>query len=473
MKRYKISVPKLILLLAILGAGPLTLAQETKTYKESFKVSPDVVVELNTSHADIAFETWDKNQVEVEAIIELEGATPEEAAAYFKNGGVEILGNSTEVQVSTQAERWEFHFSDDMDLDIDDFDVVMPDIPDVAPMVAEIMEQLPEMPPMPPMPPIPPVSFDYEAYKKDGEKYMKKWQKEFEKEFDAEYRERYEEWAREMESRSEEIKIRIEEDKAFQEEMRAVREKHREEIAEQREQMREQMREAREQAREAREEARKSRVFYFRGDSGNRSFTIKKTIKIKMPKGARLKLNVRHGEVKLADNALNTKATLSYARLLATNIDGTDTFIEARYTPVRVKRWKGGRLQADYSEGVELDEVNELSLQANSSMVTIDRLTRQASIDNRMGALEIGSISEDFRDMVISVEYGELRCPLPRSAYAITVANDRSEVSYPDFISWDAPAAKNSYTRKGFSQQKGSGRSIVINAAYSDVKLQR
>ena len=309
--------------------------------------------------------------------------------------------------------------------------------------------------------------------KKDGEKYMKQWQKEFQKEFDSEYKEQFEAWAKEMEARAGEMKVRIRENEALREEMQAAREQQREELAEQREQMREQMQIAREQAMKAREEARKSRVFYFRGDGGDRNFTIKKTIKIKMPKGARLKLNVRHGEVKLAANALNTRATLSYARLLASTIDGKDTHIEARYTPVVVKRWNGGRLQADYSEGVELDEVGQLNLQANSSMVTIDRLLRQASIDNRLGALQIGSIADDFSEMVISVEYGELRCSLPRSAYGITVNNDRSEVAYPDFITWTTPAGKDSFTRKGVSQQGDSGRSIVINAAYSDVNLQK
>ena len=76
--------------------------------------------------------------------------------------------------------------------------------------------------------------------------------------------------------------------------------------------------------------------------------------------------------------------------------------------------------------------------------------------------------------MEISVEYGELRCNLPRSAYGITVNNDRSEVSYPDFISWtSASGVQAPGLKKGFSQKKDSGRSIVINAAFSDVKLQK
>jgi hypothetical protein len=479
MKQFKSAVYKSLLFAGAILVSSACMGQETRTYQERFNVNPDVVVEVNTSHADVEFETWNKNEVVVEATIELEGASAEEAAAYFGKGGIEILGNSSKVEVRTQAERWEFHFSEDMDFNFEDFDVVVPEIPDVAPLVEEIMEQIPEiasMPPMPPMPPMPKKGFDYEAYKKDGEKYMKEWQKEFEKEFDEEYQKEFEAWGREMEERAREMEARMEENEALREEMREVRERQREEMREVREQQREEMtrqrEEMREQMEEAREEARKSRVFYMRGEGGSRNFTIKKTIKVKMPKGARVKLNVRHGEVKLADNALNTKATLSYARLLATNIDGKSTNIQARYSPVAVKRWNYGRLQADYSEGIQLDVVGELDLDANSSIVRIDRLLRQATINSRMGSLQIGSVAEDFSDVAVLVEYGELSCNLPRSAYGIQITNDNSEVNYPDYISWST-APNTSAIRKGYNQQKDSGRSIVINAAYSDISLQK
>ena len=483
MKQCKVAVFRLLLFAGILGISFPVTGQQSRAYKESFRVNPDVVVELNTSYADIEFETWNKNEVVVEATIELEGATEEEARAFFEQDGVEILGNSQEVQVRTRADRWAFRFSEPMDFHMEDFEVVIPEMPDIAPMVEDIMIQIPEIAEMPPLPPLPPAPFDYEAYKKDGEKYMKEWQKKFEKEFDEEYREQFEAWGRKMEARAREMESRMEEREAQREKMRKELEKQREELAEQREAMREQAQEAREQAQEAREQAqqareqareqaRQSQVFYMRGPKGDRNFSIKKTIRIKMPKGARLKLNVRHGEVKLADNSLNTKATLSYARLLATSIDGLATEIEARYTPVIVKYWKGGSLQAEYSEEVSLSEVGQLKLQANSSDVHIDHLLKKADIDNKFGVLRIGSISEDFSDLVISVENGEVSCSLPQSAYRIEVSSDRSEVSYPDFIRWAQPNREGINTRTGYHKSQDSGRTIVISSSFSEVLLQ-
>jgi len=53
---------------------------------------------------------------------------------------------------------------------------------------------------------------------------------------------------------------------------------------------------------------------------------IKKTIKIKMPKGAKLKVNVRHGELKFA-NVSNLKADLSHSKLVANSIGGSSTSV--------------------------------------------------------------------------------------------------------------------------------------------------
>ncbi len=68
-------------------------------------------------------------------------------------------------------------------------------------------------------------------------------------------------------------------------------------------------------------------------------------------------MNVRHGEVKLAENTNNIDATLSHASLLAATIDGDKTMVMASYSPVSVEKWNYGQLHTDYSENVDLKEV--------------------------------------------------------------------------------------------------------------------
>ncbi len=468
------------LILALLLGWQAGYAQKSKTYKESFDVDPNVEVALNTSHADIEFETWNRDEVSVEAVITLEGATEEEAAAYFENGGVEIMGNSSRVEVSTRAgNNWSFRFNGDFNME--DMNFVMPEIPDIGPILADI--EIPDIGPvlegmeMPPMPPIPFQSFDYEAFEKEGEAYMKRWKKEFDKKFDKEYQQRLEEWSERAAERAKAMESRME----AQEERRQEQMERRAELMEQRAEQRERAQRAREEARaklaEARERVRedrdRSRVFFMQGESGNGKYNIKKTIRIKMPKGARLKLNVRHGEVKLAENSLNVRATLNYASLSAATIDGEQTFVEARYSPIAVKTWNRGRLSADFSEDVKLNEVGRLDLSATSSQVTIDRLLRQASIRNNLGGVRIGYVSDDFKDMTISVDNGHLAVQLPDGSYRISVQKRDSRVDYPGYIIWEGAESATTGTRKGYHLARDAGRSIVINASYSDVKLDR
>ena len=147
--------------------------------------------------------------------------------------------------------------------------------------------------------------------------------------------------------------------------------------------------------------------------------------------------------------------------------------MEARYSPIAVKAWNSGRLSADFSEDVKLNEVGRLDLSATSSQVTIDRLLRQASIRNNLGGVSIGYISEDFKDMTISVDNGQLAVQLPDGSYRISVQKRDSRVDYPGYIIWEGAESATTGTRKGYHLARDAGSSIVINASYSDVKLNR
>ncbi len=186
----------------LLLAGFVAQAQEkTKTYKETFNVEEDAVLEINTSHADIEFETWGKNQVEITAVVELEEATDEEAKAFFEKDAVEIVGNSKKIELRTVGPGTGFNSS--YSFNVRDLDIVIPEVPSVEHILEQV--EIPEVmviPELPPMPPMPFLDFDYDAYKKDGEKYMKEWKKNFDKNFDEEYKVRIKEWSKEVEELS-------------------------------------------------------------------------------------------------------------------------------------------------------------------------------------------------------------------------------------------------------------------------------
>ncbi|MCK0160251.1 hypothetical protein [Allomuricauda sp. F6463D] len=473
--------------LLLLLVGFTCQAQEkSKTYKETFNVNKDTELNVNTSYSDIEFETWNKDQVEITAVVELEGVDEAEADAYFERDLVKIMGNSREIEVSTEGAGPNYTF------DFQGFNIDIPEMPSVAEIIANVeIPEMPEivfpeiaaMPSVPPMPPLPPIQFDYDAYKKDGDKYMKEWKKEFDKTFDKEYKERFEEWGKEMEKMAEEREAHREELRGEREKMREEREKVREEmherLLEQREEMRAQREELRaEQAelrKELREEARtihgSPNVFYFSSDGQHKEYKVKKRIIIKMPKYMKLNMNVRHGKVKLAENTKNINASLSYASLLASTIDGATTDIRVSYSPVTVQNWNYGKLSVDYSDNINLKEVKELNLNSVSSNVVIGRLAGKVAVVNDFGALSIDEVSNTFNTIDISMENGELNCKLPETPYVISVYETTSDFTYPKALKLVSTKKNGANVHTGYHIDKNEGKTITINSKYSEVVL--
>ncbi|MDH3796251.1 MAG: DUF4097 family beta strand repeat-containing protein, partial [Flavobacteriaceae bacterium] len=347
---------------------------------------------------------------------------------------------------------------------------------------------IPELAPIPHMPPIPnfKFDFDYEAYEENGEKYMQEWKEKFEESFDEEYQERMKEWSAQMKERMSEFKERqeerqVERERAMmerQEEMKERQKERQKEMEERRERLDEERakREVEMQkvrAQRAAERANAPGIFFQSHDGLHKNFKVKKTIKIKMPKSTKLKMNVRHGEVKLAANTHNLDATLSYARLLASTIDGADTRVSAAYTPVIVERWIYGNLTTSFSEAVSLEAVENLKLTATSSDITIDKLANSASIINNLGAIRILEIAPQFQNMDINVQNGEVICVLPQTAFLLDVKETHSDINSPNDIKLVSVGEGHNKVLKGFRLDKNAKKAITINSRYSQVVLER
>ncbi len=483
-----------VLLLCLINMGVYGQKQ-SKTYKETFTVADDALLDVNTSHADIEFETWASDQVVIEAIIEIEGATAEEAQDYFKDSGFDILGNSSKVSIQTQAKN-SWLYSNFLN-DTQNFNIEMPRFPDISSF--EFDFEFDELLDMPPLPINSMIEFDHEAFERDGEKYLKKWQKEFSKGYDKEHLEKLEEWAEKMERRQEKLEEKRE--KVLQKRLEA-----REERAEAYAERRERLENARAQRMEEHQERRKRflvqrnfrknkdkdsthviimngdstrtyfhggpNIFYSSSKGESKNYKVKKTIKVKMPKGMRIKMDVRHGEIKLAENTKNLKAILSHSSLWASTIDGDQTTISASYSPINVQNWNYGQLQAKYSEKIALKEVLNLKLNASSSDVTIDRLIHTAFIKNDFGPLRINKVDKAFKEIDISLQNAELTCETPEVPFTIYVNGTSSSFSCPNSITLEQTKNGSTIVNKGYLKTNSSDKSIVIHSKYSEVILE-
>ncbi len=484
MKRSHPIVFKIVTLALIVVSAEAYGQKQTKVYNEKFNVGNESALDINTSYADIEFETWDKNEVQIDAVVEIEGISSEEAENYFKDNPIKIVGNSKNIQISTQGEfSW---ISGGHHTNMEDFHIEIPEIPEMdfffeTPPIPE----LPEFPEMAPMPPIAAKNFefDYEAYEKDGEKYLKKWKKDFDKNFNEGFKKEMEEWSTKMKARSEDMKLRRdqmgEERRALEDRQEVIKDR-REAMAEHRIEIQKELEnEVGNQVekeiiieRESSSDSDTPNIFYWSSDGKESNLKVKKVIKIKMPKSTKLKMNVRHGEVKLAENTKNMDATLSYASLLAFTIDGDKTNIVTSYSPVTVLQWNYGHLKADYSEKVDLRQVHNLILNATSSEVTIDQLLKSIVAQNDFGALHVNSVSKDFTNIDISLQNAELNFALPQTPFEISYTGTASEFNPSQKLQLNKTQKGNNVAYRGKHLGGNNGKWVTLNAKYSEVNLE-
>lgn len=437
--------------IVLLAASTVFAQKQTKEFKESFTVNKDVTVSVNTVNTDVVFETWNQNKVEVKATIEIEGLSKEEAQEYFDNWKFEALGNSAKVKVTANggnslftvigSEPFAYSFGEDFQFTFEEPMIVMLDSLVVPPMPPLVLNKLDNL------------TFDMEAYQKDGEAYMKKWQEQFQKTFDKDYQKEMTKWQQDYaKNQAEMAKRRAEMDKKRQETMKA-----RQIIL--------------------KEKADQLKSMHMSSMNGESEITIKKDgktikvkvkkkIEIKMPKDAVLDINVRHGEVKLAANTNNINATLSYARLLAPVISGNKTVIESSYAPVEVGQWNSGKLVLNFSDKVAIQSASNIQLVSNSSDVVIQKLTQKAQVDASFGNLKVQEVSPNFSGLIIKLENMDSTIKLPLTDYKVSLELENSQVNIPK--KWKI--IKNGKTYKeGYNVRSDSPKKIQLSGVFSNI----
>ncbi|MFC4094344.1 hypothetical protein [Euzebyella saccharophila] len=455
----------LYMLPCLITLGALGQSKE-RSVTEEFNVEENVIIEINTSYADLEFDTWNKNKVEIIATIEIDGVTETEFEKYVDKDFFEILGNSRKIHISNKGGNVKpIHFVQDARPMV----IEIPNLPSMEDF--EFDFDFSELEDLPEMPSVPSPKFDYEAFKKDGEAYMRKWQESFEKDFGEPYQARMLEWQEKMEDK----RIKEEEKRKETMEKRAQKmeqlKEHRWEAHQQRMQAQKERIESQQQRIAQKNLNRESNTFYFINGEKSKNLKVKRTIKVKMPKSAKLKMNVRHGEVKLAERTHNLDASFSHAKLMANAIDGTETVLVVSYSPIRVENWLDGTLHANYSKGVDLKDVVNLELYGKSSEIFIDKLVKKALIQNDFGPLVVNSMAHDFEEFQVSSNNGEVICNLPSSGYRFRVEGSGMEFIFPKNLKVDTASKNGKMVYSGGMGNKSSTGNIDINGNYSEIVL--
>ncbi len=395
----------------------------------------------------------------------------------------------------------------------------MPELPEMPVMPEMLMNiNIPELPKMPEMPELPELpdgmadaNFSYEQYKKDGEKYLEKWSKEYDSKYSKDYKEKMKAWVKKldevdfeayekkMEAWGEKFGKEWEEKygKDFEKKMEAWGEEFGKKFGEEfgakmeawgkqfeesfGEDFENQMKLAEDQARKAEREYAKNERQYANDERQARlkerekalndrlfdsklNLKAKKTIKIKMPKKAKLKLNVRHGELKMASVITNLKGKISHSNIILNSIDGVETSINASYSSVNINQWNAGELKLNYIENATIKNANNLVLNAVSSNIKIDNLSGNTLIDGSFGDLSIKNIAENFNNLNIVLENSEALLNLPKTDFNLFFKGNRSK--------FNDEVISNKTIKNYPNNNSSTNKTIVINAKFSNVITQ-
>ena len=396
-KLYK----NIITFTAICFLGTAFAQKFDKKFTENFNVNKDVIIEINASNTDINVTTWNKNQVQVEAYIEIEGLSKKEAEKYFKNWDFEALGNSKKVEITSKGSyglgaKTDFIFFNDMDFSFPDIE-----IPDVDLIVLPEMNFDFDF------------DFDYDEILEDlddiddkiGENgnYNFTWNHgnnniviKSKKEWEAfKKTKKYQELKKELAESKEKLRKNFVESKV---KMKKELAKAKVELAKiDKTKIKAQLAKAKAKIKEMKFN------FHTKGSDkliiNGKEIKIKKRLEIKVPKKATFDLNTRHCKVKLPNTVAS--GNVKYGSFNANDLAGGRLTVD--YSPVTINSLNACTLFLNNVTDAKIASVTNTSLTNNSSGVKIVRINENVNLTDKFGELLIESFHPNFGEFVLNL----------------------------------------------------------------------
>ena len=197
----------------------------------------------------------------------------------------------------------------------------------------------------------------------------------------------------------------------------------------------------------------------------------KRTIIIKMPKNTKTDINVRYGEIKMAD-AFNVKATLNHTPFTADRIDGIETLISASYAPVIVEHWQYGTLYVKFVGACEIQTLESIQLNANSSDVFVGSISKEAYVTGSFGTLIIGKVADNFKRLEIVLRNADASVAMPDTAFTFLFNGKKSSLKHPKSLQFNTTKEGQRILAKGFYKNASTSSNFLVNADYSNLILQ-
>ncbi len=468
-KQFKIST-------FLLLATSVVFAQKyNKKFSENFKTNKDVVVNINASNADVNVTTWNKNEVSVEAVIEIEGLEKAEAEKYFKNWKFEALGNKSKVQINAKSNSFHSLNTDDIiffnsskNNNIYHYNtngsnvIVLPEMPELPEMPDMSEIEIPEINFEEIVSDLDHMEFDFDKYAKDGENYFFQWKdgvngitikskKEWEKFKKSKKYKKFKESIKKSKETMRKSRLTMLKSRETASKHRAIAEESRKKARKKAIEMlqksrlseKEYSKEVKEALRKAQESLKNTKLdFVFLNKSGTvtvngKKVKVTKKITIKVPKNATFDLNTRHCKVKLPKTKASGK--VSYGTFNADTLNGGELNIS--YSPVTINSLKTTNLFLNNVTDAHIASVTNSILNSNSSKLIIDILNKNVEIINKFGVLTVNDFHSDFGSFTLNLNNSDAILNLrdTKSKFKYQVNKIRLENKRVNVITKNAP----------------------------------
>ena len=197
---------------------------------------------------------------------------------------------------------------------------------------------------------------------------------------------------------------------------------------------------------------------------------IKRTLKVGIPYGLAISMEMKHGKV-LVSNELNLlSADLKYVLFEAESIGGHNTTLKGRYSNFEIGHWKSGTLDIAFSDFVLINRVEELSVTSNSSVVAIDTVSKQIFVQGNYKMLSLDLAPTFSSARIDVVDSKKVWLKLPDTQYNLHYSGRDSKLLHPDKFTLKQGGSPSEKVLES-TPMENNARSIHISSLSSTMQI--
>ncbi len=185
------------------GLNTLMCVAQEKTIKmtERYDAIEDINLLIDAQNTDVVFEDWNKDEVQIEAILETEGLSNDQIEQLKNAWRLDIQGNSSSIRINSSGNMG-------IGVPLNDLSggslegIVSSSMAMLEPMMQNMLAPILQNLRGGQLPPqyydkIDHVKFDYDAYRREGERYLNAYKKKIQSSFGEDYKEVLAKWEKE------------------------------------------------------------------------------------------------------------------------------------------------------------------------------------------------------------------------------------------------------------------------------------